>query len=125
MKRTTIEYVSEQGPRTPWGNADFATTFALGITFYTTPSHGGFYLSPEREEALQAKFPGFRPFCGVAGWYEEDCDWSAVALTFPDAFPEVNQEEAQAMFNHYCAKRMPSPQAACRRVHVSDADPGL
>jgi hypothetical protein len=105
VKRATIEYVGEQGPHTPWGVAESATVFAPGIVFYTTASHGGFYLAPERNAALLAKFPGFRRFSGSVGWYEEDCDWSAVALAFPDAFPGVNQTEAQGVFDRYCSKR--------------------
>jgi hypothetical protein len=91
--------------KTPWGTADFATEYAPGITFFETPGHGGFCLSPERNAEVLAKFPGFRPFSGAVGWYEEDCDWSAVALTFPDLFPGF-LVQAQACFDKYCAKRM-------------------
>lgn len=101
--RTTID-LSGEGRRvsTPWGMADFETYFAPGIVFYSTPSHGGFRLSPERQAQLETKFPGFKPFAGQRGWYEEDCDWAAVALTFPEAFPEVAPSEAQAVFDRYC-----------------------
>jgi hypothetical protein len=29
----------------------------------------------------------FKPWAGP-NWYEEDCDWSIVALAFPQFFPE-------------------------------------
>lgn len=97
---------------TPWGKADFATVFGDGITFYSTPGHGGFRLSPERNAELLRKFPGFRTFSGAVGWYEEDCDWAAVALAFPEAFPEVAPSEAQSIFDQYCARRLPANSAA-------------
>src|SRR3990167_6057716 len=33
---------------TPWGIADHRERIADGIDFYSTPSHGGYFLSPER-----------------------------------------------------------------------------
>lgn len=70
--------------RTPWGDADYEKKYAEGITFYSTPSHGGFKLSPERI----AEIP--KPLRGLGGytesWYEEDCAWAAVAFTFPEVF---------------------------------------
>ena len=75
---------------TPWGNADGAEHIARGIMFYSTPSHGGYHLSPARNlqvpDAL--RLPG--------GWYEEDCDWARVVLAFPQYFPDaVKQAEAR------------------------------
>lgn len=89
---------------TPWGLSDSQTIVAPGIVFYSTPSHGGYGLSPERNAEVLAKFPGFVPFCGHAGWYEEDCDWAAVALTFPDLFPTEAARHADQM-RGYISKR--------------------
>ena len=33
---------------TPWGRPDSSKEIAPGITRYDTPSHGGYYVSPER-----------------------------------------------------------------------------
>lgn len=65
---------------TPWGHPDRVTEFAPGIIFLSTPSHGGFWLAPDRNAEI--------PAClrQVAGWYEEDCDWAAVAYSFPQHF---------------------------------------
>lgn len=63
---------------TPWGGAQSATVYAEGIVEYSTASHGGFHLSPERNAAVH---PTLR---SEGGWYEEDCGWAAVAITFPD-----------------------------------------
>jgi hypothetical protein len=65
---------------TPWGAAQGATAYAEGIVEYATASHGGFHLSPVRNAAVH---PTLR---SEGGWYEEDCDWAAVAITFPDLF---------------------------------------
>ena len=42
---------------TPWGNADWKNELAPGIIFYSTPSHGGIWLSEGRRKALVAKYP--------------------------------------------------------------------
>lgn len=64
----------------PWGWVDHSKTLADGIVEVQTPSHGGIHLSPERVAMMPdvARRPG--------GWYEEDCEWSLVALRFPEAF---------------------------------------
>jgi hypothetical protein len=75
---------------TPWGEADTWTTITPGIVRVCTPSHGGYHLAPH----MQDKVPGYMRHPGdsfgaqrAAGWYEEDVDWSIVALVFPQFFP--------------------------------------
>ena len=90
---------------TPWGPAVTVNEIALGIMFVETASHGGYFLNPERNAKVpeawrQASFNRK----GLAGWYEEDCDWCLVALTFPEFFPEGADRAARATFNHF-AKR--------------------
>ena len=82
---------------TPWGVSDEVVAYAPGITFYGTPSHGGFRLSDERERELdvllrdrglsaeQARM-GYAP-----GWYEEDCSAHAVVFAWPALFVEAGQ----------------------------------
>jgi hypothetical protein len=66
---------------TPWGQADKQTKLAEGIIDCSTPSHGGIWLSPER----QAKIPtGTRNFLNSLEWWEEDCDWSVPYVLFAD-----------------------------------------
>ena len=74
---------------TPWGIADHSEHIADGITFYGTPSHGGFKLSADR----QAKVPEYMR--SPDGWYEEDCEWSIVALVFEEKWRlwAVRQQE--------------------------------
>lgn len=69
------------GRRTPWGSAQHAEQIAPGITAVSTAGHGGIKLSPERNAAVAV------PWRTRSGWYEEDCEASIVAMTFPDEFP--------------------------------------
>lgn len=77
---------------TPWGMSDFKKECAEGITFYGTPSHGGFLLSKERLTkinplAFEIKNWGREM---AAGWFEEDCNWAFVALAYPEYFVPEN-----------------------------------
>lgn len=77
-----------KGQQSPWGIIDRHTNHAPGIDFVSTPSHGGFRLSPERFAEL-CKRLGETPklFCrsDLPGyWFEEDCDARLVAKAFFD-----------------------------------------
>lgn len=78
-----------EGSRSPWGTVDNVDLVAPGITFASTPGHGGLKLSKERNRAIPA------PLRNSDGWYEEDCDFQIVVMSFPDAFPQLNPEEAE------------------------------
>lgn len=65
---------------TPWGASQIATIYAEGIVSHMTASHGGFMLSPDRNAQVH---PMLR---STDGFYEEDCAWAAVAISFPDLF---------------------------------------
>ena len=65
---------------TPWGPSQSATIHADGIVEHSTAEHGGFHLSMDRNAQVH---PMLR---SEGGWYEEDCAWSIVAITFPDLF---------------------------------------
>lgn len=79
---------------TPWGPAQYAYKYAPGIICYGTAGHGGFHLSPRLNAQVHAAWRD------ANGWYEEDCEWSIVALTFPAAFNVKLVEIADG-----CAKR--------------------
>ena len=57
-----------------------ATNYAEGIISHSTSGHGGFHLSPDRNRSVDASVRS------TGGWYEEDCEWAIVALTFPEIF---------------------------------------
>lgn len=89
---------------TPWGVSDYARTQAPGITWHSTPGHGGIELSAARLAAMPASLRSFKPWAG-AGWFEEDCDWSIACLAFPEAFePRSCYYAAQQARSDYFAK---------------------
>jgi hypothetical protein len=65
---------------TPWGGSQIATIYVEGIVSHSTSGHGGFHLSPDRNRFVDASVRS------EGGWYEEDCEWAIVAMTFPDVF---------------------------------------
>jgi len=73
---------------TPWGKSDYAKRYAVGVMFYETPSHGGFHLSPKKNVLVHSALRN------DDGWYEEDCEWAKVALTFPALFTSEEYEGA-------------------------------
>lgn len=85
-----------QCPRhSPWGRIDHQKTIAPGIVEVSTPSHGGVWLSPERNALVpeNARRPD--------GWYEEDCQWSVVVLSFPDLWPSQTVEQARCIAKNW------------------------
>lgn len=90
---------------TPWGTAQHVTEIATGIISYSTASHGGIHLSDERiaemPKALQDFVPFGGPQPGPGRWFEEDADWSVVALAFPLFFTEGDVQAAHATLKAY------------------------
>lgn len=91
---------------TPWGRSDSRTHYGDGVTFYSTSSHGGFKLSEERLREITSKLGVVETFCGYPQWFEEDCDWTYVALAFPELF--TGDELAAANTYREYAKRKAS-----------------
>ena len=81
---------------TPWGTADHIEQKADGIWWASTPSHGGVWILPEKLAAMPAKHRA----CSLSKnqWFEEDCAWCAVALTFPQAFSDDEIERAVSTY---------------------------
>lgn len=94
VKKVETQYVYER-VYTPWGQPDTMTRYAEGIASYSTPGHGGFKVSSD----LNRKIPEFMRCAG--GWYEEDCEWSKVAVVFPDAFSPDTVKEARESFRNW------------------------
>jgi len=69
-----------QGGSSPWGRIDFVKVVAEGIVQVSTPGHGGYWLSPERNRAVPADARN------EDGWYEEDSEWAIPCLVHWDAF---------------------------------------
>ncbi len=83
-----------EGMTTPWGAAQgVEDTDVDGIYFVWTSGHGGYYVAAEVEHN-QPLVPNHR-------WYEEDCEWSRVALAYPEAFPPKAAESAQRVYDYW------------------------
>ncbi len=83
---------------TPWGSAQTSKKIVSGMMLYTTASHGGYHLSPK----LNCKV--HEAWRNDDGWYEEDCAWSVVALTFPQYFTQEEVEHARETAKKYYGK---------------------
>ncbi len=80
---------------TPWGPSQQTTKLRPGITRYDTASHGGYHVSKK----LNAGMP--YALRRGDGWYEEDCDWSRVALAFPESFTTDERTAAEATLRNW------------------------
>ena len=67
----------------PWGKIQTSKVIADGIEKVSTSSHGGFKLNRKRNAGVH---PLWRR---AGGWYEEDCEWAIVVLTYPILFPQA------------------------------------
>jgi len=65
--------------RSPWGAVQNATELAEGIWSVSTAGHGGIKLSPQRSKRVPIVWRR------TDGWYEEDCHWAVVAVTFGES----------------------------------------
>ncbi len=65
---------------TPWGGSQMAVIYADGVVAHSTAGHGGFHLSADRNSKVHTLLRKDTP------WYEEDCEWAIVALSFPELF---------------------------------------
>jgi hypothetical protein len=88
---------------TPWGPADDVEAVAPGITWYSTPSHGGFRLDAKRRAQLA---PAVRKYDECSrftspGWFEEDVEAALVILSFPEAFPDTMPERMHTVVARY------------------------
>jgi hypothetical protein len=73
----------------PWGKVDGHTPFGdLGLYHHSTPSHGGIYVPDEMLARMPAPYRD-------GNWYEEDCEWAKVALSFPSGVTDEDLECAR------------------------------
>ena len=120
--RAERQEVRNMRQNTPWGQADGAEVLADGVIQYTTPEHGGIWLSSKRREAIAPI--GAKNWLGSMEWWEEDVDWSVPFWFFRNdirAFGNVEKDRmdmseraAQATIRQYhkeCANRLLSSPA--------------
>lgn len=109
---------------TPWGTPYPPNKLGEGVYAFETPSHGGIWLDAERNAQVPAEWRAASfDRQGQAGWYEEDCDWAFVALTFPHLFAAAVLEDAYLTFEHSHAKKIPS--AVLFRIGEDEAAPWI
>lgn len=88
-----LEQLGRRGERpslsTPWGSSQWTTIYADGVQKHSCAGHGGFELSPERNRHVP------QVLHNPAGYYEEDCEWAAVATAFPDLFTALERADAE------------------------------
>lgn len=92
-------YQAWQKPVTPWGGADYRQIYSKDVSFYGTPSHGGYRVSGKSLKRIPEQFrqTQFAPL----GWYEEDCDWAIVVHFLPELFTDEEREQAEESIRHY------------------------
>lgn len=105
----------------PWGLVQTAETVAPGITFVTTAGHGGFHLTDDRVKQMPRALR--KPNGDV--WFEEDCEWGLVVLSFPDLFSKKDRKLARDVVKsyfpfryekHYHCKLRPEESHVIRRL---------
>lgn len=88
--------------QTPWGQSQTVRRITDGILDVTTSGHGGIFVDESRRLEMPDVIRSKMTFCGVVGWYEEDCDWALVAVSFPEFFNRQDEQKiAMATIKHY------------------------
>ena len=81
------DFASTPAPvHTLWDTPDMATQRLPGVWWVTTPSHGGFVLSDERQAAM----PEALRLDSI--YYEQDVNWSLVVIGFEAEFAKVKDQ---------------------------------
>ena len=74
---------------TPWGGSQMAVIYAEGVVSHSTAGHGGFHLSADRNAKVHLLLRKETP------WYEEDCEWAIVVISFPELFTGYERSLAE------------------------------
>ena len=102
---------TNQRIETPWGQSQTVQIVAPGILNVSTPGHGGYLLDAERNAVVLAHFPEVKPWAGPAA-YEEDCDWSYVAISFPQFFaPQTLYHAFETLKGYYTGQYIDTLEA--------------
>lgn len=74
---------------TPWGVSQMAVIYACGVVAHSTAGHGGYHLTSDRIAKIHPLLRKDIP------WYEEDCEWAIVAMSFPELFTGYERSMAE------------------------------
>ncbi len=95
LGRREERFTHGRGTSTPWGPTQCIKTYADGVVSHSTAGHGGFHLSAARNAKVPAAIRD------EEGWYEEDCAWACVAITFPSLFTNFERRHAERTMQLY------------------------
>lgn len=90
-------YPEGKGPWTPWGSGQYSKPCGRGIAQVGTAGHGGIRVSQGMAE--KGMLPAVLKVAIKQGgyyWFEEDCAYSLVVLSFPERFDEKMLEYAHS-----------------------------
>ena len=82
--------------RTPWGPSQHTTEEAPGVVWVSTASHGGYRVTEAVAKLMHPAMRGIGERMYGYLWFEEDCAWSAVGLSFPGLEESGNLSEGMA-----------------------------
>lgn len=102
----------KSGVNTPWGASQGETLITIGVTEYWTASHGGIRVSAEKAKAMPPSLREIGSFENGAYWFEEDCAWCAVVLSFPDAFEDTAKESARTTLAQWYPETAAPPEGS-------------
>lgn len=93
---TAPVFANGEPPRfaTPWGPPQGWSMVIPGVWQCHTASHGGWWLTPERLEAMPAELTA-QTFGKSGAWFEEDSDWALVVRAFPEEFSDEMRAHAE------------------------------
>lgn len=92
----TTAFTNGEPPRfaTPWGPPQNWSMVIPGVWQCHTASHGGWWLTPERLEAMPDELKA-DTFGNSGAWFEEDSDWALIVRAFPNEFSEEMRAHAE------------------------------
>ncbi len=89
--------MESQSISTPWGQSDFTESIGPGILHVMTPSHGGIRVHNCLLADMRPELRKLAIRTELHGWFEEDCAWAAVVVTWPQHFQSDIKTMAQDM----------------------------
>lgn len=106
----------------PWGKPQHQQLIAEGIVTLSTAGHGGYHLSDERMAQFQQLFPEFDTWAG-GPWFEEDEDWAAVAVAFPEHFAPRSLYYAVRTVRHAASRDEPDNRWVAMLAYIQGDAP--
>ncbi len=107
-----------QGGSSPWGPIQSVEPILPGIVMVSTASHGGWWLSEERNRQVPAAWR--QTDFVMRQWFEEDCCWALAAITFADELDALPSDYENTL-GHWWKRAKPSAERTVARLVPSYA----